>query len=112
MRFISLGEFRVQPSDVRRFLCREYVYCAMNSLCQLLMNLQSELQQRLEESFADAEIDISVSGNHATLNVNSEQFEGLNRVQRQQRIYACINDLIRSGDLHAVVINTSTPAES
>ena len=84
----------------------------MNSLCQVLMNLQSELQTRLADAFAGAEIDVSVSGNHATLNVSSSQFEGLNRVQRQQKIYACINDLIRSGDLHAVVINTSTPPES
>ena len=83
----------------------------MNPLCQGLMSLQSELESRLCKEFLESEVQVSVSGNHATIDVTSDKFETLNRVQRQQSVYACINDLIQSGDLHAVVINAHTSSE-
>lgn len=40
-----------------------------------------------------------------------EVFEGLNAVKRQQFVYKILNPYIVDGTLHAVSINTCTPAE-
>ena len=57
--------------------------------------------------------DISVEGEGANFQVVAvgEVFDGLNAVKRQQTIYAGINNKIASGDIHAVTIQTYTPAE-
>ncbi|MEK9871115.1 MAG: BolA/IbaG family iron-sulfur metabolism protein, partial [Gammaproteobacteria bacterium] len=36
----------------------------------------------------------------------------LNRVKRQQKIYALLDDRIKSGEIHAVSMVTKTPAEA
>ncbi|MCR9278431.1 MAG: BolA/IbaG family iron-sulfur metabolism protein [Pseudomonadaceae bacterium] len=41
----------------------------------------------------------------------SAAFEGLNRVKRQQAVYACLNDYIADGSLHAVTITAQSPSE-
>ncbi|MAE21187.1 MAG: BolA/IbaG family iron-sulfur metabolism protein [Pseudomonadota bacterium] len=40
-----------------------------------------------------------------------EVFDGLNAVKRQQYVYKILNPYIVDGRLHAVSINTYTPAE-
>ena len=52
---------------------------------------------------------VELQGNHCSLEVVSEAFTGLNPVKRQQKVYACIGDLIASGELHAVNIKAYTP---
>ena len=74
--------------------------------------LQKEIQTRLNNEFSEAEIAVEVSGNHAHIVVISKEFEGVSKVKRQQRIYACLNDLIRSGQLHAVVIEANPSSDS
>ena len=41
----------------------------------------------------------------------SPAFEGKRPVQKQQMIYACLNELIASGELHAVSMQTYTPSQ-
>ena len=43
------------------------------------------------------------------ITVVSEIFEGLRPVARQQKVYAPLNEFIRSGELHAVNIIAKTP---
>ena len=54
-------------------------------------------------------VEADVSGNHCSVLVVSETFEGLNQVKRQQSVYACLNDKIASGEIHAVNIKALTP---
>ena len=41
--------------------------------------------------------------------VVSEQFSGLNRVKRHQKVYAALGDLM--GEFHALALHTYTPEE-
>ena len=50
-------------------------------------------------------------GQHFTAVVISPEFSGKNRVQKQQLVYATLNNLIADGSLHAISIKTFTPAE-
>lgn len=70
-----------------------------------------DLKSRLEEAFADAEVAVAGEGKRFEIHIVSAAFEGLNRVRRQQAVYAVIGDLIASGAIHAVTIRASTPDE-
>lgn len=50
-------------------------------------------------------------GSHVALVVVSEAFGGLNSVKRQQLVYGGLQELISSGELHAVQMQTYTPEE-
>ena len=63
----------------------------------------------LEGAFPGAEIDVQLDGSHCQVTVVSNMFEGLRPVARQQKVYAPLNEFIRSGALHAVNIITNTP---
>lgn len=47
---------------------------------------------------------------HYRIMVVSENFEGIGRVQRQQMVYALLDDAFAAG-LHALAMTTKTPAE-
>jgi acid stress-induced BolA-like protein IbaG/YrbA len=59
----------------------------------------------------DAAVEVTVEGNKALITVVSRVFEGLSRVKKQQAVYACIDQLIADGSLHAVTIRALTPDE-
>ena len=71
-----------------------------------------DLKSRLEEAFTDAEVAVAGEGNRFEIHVVSAAFEGLNRVRRQQAVYAVIGDLIASGAIHAVTIVATAPDEA
>jgi acid stress-induced BolA-like protein IbaG/YrbA len=73
--------------------------------------MENELRKRLKTEFVGAEITVNLDGNRAAIQIVAGVFEGLSRLQRQQRVYGCIADLIESGALHAVTIKTLTPSE-
>ena len=73
--------------------------------------MKDQIQEGLTASFQEAEISVDVDGNRCLVRIVSQEFEGLRPVQRQQRVYACLNDLISSGELHAVTIQAHTPSE-
>lgn len=75
------------------------------------MSLQQAITLRLENEFEGAQFTVMVEGNHTILQISSERFIGKSPVQRQKLVYACVNDLIQSGELHAITIHTSTPNE-
>ncbi len=50
-------------------------------------------------------------GHHFAAVIVSAEFEGLNRVKRQQRVYQTIRDKLDSGELHALSMQTLTPEE-
>lgn len=72
--------------------------------------MQEEITRRVLDAIADATVSVAVDGNRAMINVVSPVFSDLSRVKKQQLVYACIEDLIASGDLHAVTIKADIPA--
>ncbi len=71
--------------------------------------MDEEIRTRIENRFPGAVIDVQVDGNRAVLGVTSEVFADMNRVQKQQAVYACVEDLIADGTLHAVTIRAEVP---
>ena len=66
---------------------------------------------RIQDSLEVADVQVAVEGNHVSVTVVADLFEGLRAVQRQQKVYGVLNDLIASGDIHAVNIKAYTPTE-
>ena len=71
--------------------------------------MQEIITQRVSEAFPGASVSVVVEGNRALIEVVSDTFAGLNRVKRQQAVYACIQDFIADGSLHAVTIKAAEP---
>ena len=71
--------------------------------------MQSELIQRISAQFPEGQVIVEVDGNRADIRVTSEVFRGMSRVKQQQAVYACIEDYISDGRLHAVNIKAQLP---
>ena len=72
--------------------------------------MQEEIVSRVQSAISDAVVNVSVDGNRALIEVESPFLADLSRVKRQQTVYACIEDVISSGELHAVTIKATVPA--
>ena len=74
--------------------------------------MEEEIVRRVKDAIAGATVNVTVEGNRAMIDVESAVFADLSRVKKQQLVYACIEDLIASGDLHAVTIKAGTSADA
>ena len=74
--------------------------------------MKDEIVTALKTAFPDANIDLELSGNRAELAIVSSALAGLARVRRQQAVYACIQQFIADGSLHAVTMRVLTPDEA
>ena len=70
-----------------------------------------KVKEILLSGLGDSDISMEIDGNKVVLNIVSNVFEGLSRVKRQQKVYALLNDMIASGEIHAVTMITQTPEE-
>lgn len=71
----------------------------------------SDLENRVRNHIEGCVVNVETDGYYVTVNVVSEQFEGMRPVKRQQTVYGAFNDLIADGSLHAVNINAKAPSE-
>ena len=71
--------------------------------------MQEAITKRIADEFEGCEINVVVDGNRAVVEVVSQRFVGMSRVKKQQAVYACIQDLIADGSLHAVTIKAQAP---
>ncbi len=69
------------------------------------------LEQQLQNSFDDAHVCVETDGYHYLIEIQSDDFKGLNKVKRQQAVYKALNEHITSGALHAVTINAFSKGE-
>jgi len=70
------------------------------------------IKQLLETQLPDTTAFIEgEDGRHYTAVVISPLFEGKNRVQKQQLVYAALGNHIADGTIHAISIKTFTPDE-
>lgn len=65
----------------------------------------------LQQHYPDAFIEAANQGTKFDVRVVDASFEGKRSVQRQQAVYALVNDKIASGDIHALNIQALTPSE-
>lgn len=70
-----------------------------------------QIQQSLEQGIPDARALVRLDGNKCLVVIGAPAFEGQRSVKRQQLVYGCLNEMIASGELHAVTMQTYTPAE-
>jgi stress-induced morphogen len=73
-----------------------------------------DLRAHLVEAFPDADIaieDLAGDGDHYRARIVSQAFSGLNRVRQHQLVYAALKGKM-GGELHALALETSAPAEA
>jgi acid stress-induced BolA-like protein IbaG/YrbA len=70
-----------------------------------------QIQQLIATQMPEAQVDVSGGEGKFVANVTSDVFEGLMPIKRHKLVYACVNDQIASGELHALTIVAKTSAE-
>ena len=70
------------------------------------------IQQLIASQMPDAAVEVSGGEGKFVANVISDAFAGLSPLKRHQLVYACVNDEIASGELHALTIVAKTIAEA
>ena len=70
-------------------------------------HIKSILEQQLDK----CDIKVDVDGSHVNIIVVGDIFEGKRTVQRQQLVYAALQEHIASGVIHAVNMKTYSPEE-
>lgn len=70
-----------------------------------------KIQQIIASHMPDAAVQVSGGEGKFIAEVTSDAFEGLTPIKRHKMVYACVNDEIASGELHALTIVARTPAE-
>ena len=70
-----------------------------------------QIKQLILAGMACEHLELDGDGQHFEALVVSREFEGRNRVQRQQRVYQTLKDKLATGELHALSFKTLTPEE-
>ena len=73
--------------------------------------IADEVEARIAQAIVPCEVTARGDSSRMEVTVVSPAFEGVSRVRKQQLVYAAIDELIKSGALHAVTIRALTPAE-
>ena len=66
--------------------------------------MEDTIEERIMSAYPDASVKVALSGRNAEIKISSVALSALSRVQQQKKIYACIDDLISEGVIHAVSI--------
>lgn len=69
------------------------------------------IKQRINTSIEDADVFTEGEGCNFEITVVSRAFEGLSPVKKQQLVYACLEQEIASGAIHAISIKAFTPEQ-
>ena len=70
-----------------------------------------QVKEIVSGAFPAAQVEVGREGSHYSIRVVSEVFEGMSPVKKQQSVYACLNEHIASGALHALHIQALTPSQ-
>ena len=86
------------------------IICDLLSLGQN-MDVQA-IESIVKAGMPGCDLKLNAEGNKVSLHIISIEFAGLNRVKRQQKIYGLLDELIKSGEIHALTMVTQTPEEA
>ncbi len=70
-----------------------------------------KIQQLIEQGMSTESVEVSGGEGKYVAHVVSETFTGQSPIKRHKLVYACVNDEIASGALHALTIIAKTPNE-
>lgn len=70
-----------------------------------------DIKALIEQKIKASEVRVEASGNNVQLVVVSNEFDGLLPLKRQQLVYACLQDQIADGSIHAITMKTFTQAQ-
>lgn len=70
-----------------------------------------KIQQLIQTGMPSAIAEVSGSEGKFIAQVISDQFSQMSLIKRHKMVYACVNDEIASGELHALTIVAKTTAE-
>ena len=73
--------------------------------------LAAQVKTLLEEKIPGSEVVVEGEGCDFRLTIISDSFQGALPVKRQQMVYQHLNDMIASGEIHALTMVTLTTAE-
>lgn len=62
------------------------------------------VKQLILDKLENCDVQVSGSGSHYDIVIKGDIFVGLSRVKQQQTVYACLNEKIADGSIHAVNI--------
>ncbi len=68
-----------------------------------------QIKQTIESKLDDVEVMPSGEGCNFSVTVIGEVFAGMAPVKKQQLVYACVNEHIANGSIHALTIKAYTP---
>ena len=71
--------------------------------------VRSAITQALPDATVDVE-DLTGGGDHLQVKVVSSAFSGLSRVKQHQLVYGALRQELASEAIHALALQTSTPA--
>ncbi len=69
--------------------------------------MEDTIEDRIRSAYPDASVRAALSGRNVEIKISSVTLSAFSRVQQQKKIYACIDDLISKGVIHAVSIKIS-----
>ncbi|NNE62936.1 MAG: BolA family transcriptional regulator [Gammaproteobacteria bacterium] len=70
-----------------------------------------KIRHLIEQGMSTDSVEVSGGEGKYTAEVVSQEFNDLNLIKRHKLVYACVNDEITSGALHALTIVAKTPEE-
>lgn len=70
-----------------------------------------EVNQLLLASFPGAVINVKGEDGNFSVEVISQVFEGINKLNRQKNVLSCVKQQITSGEIHAFSVQAYTQAE-
>lgn len=70
------------------------------------------VESLVRAEFGGCEVTVDGAGSNYDITVVGDVFAGKRSVQRQQLVYAALNDRIAAGEIHAVNIRALTPDEA
>ena len=71
----------------------------------------NDVKQMIEQGIPGSQAIVAGEGCNLSVTVISDAFEGKSMVQEQKMVYATVNQLISTGQLHALGIKAVTAAE-
>ncbi len=70
-----------------------------------------KIQQLIQQGMPSAMVEVSGGEGKYVAQVISDDFTDLSLIKRHKLVYACVNNEIASGELHALTIVAKTSAE-
>ncbi len=70
-----------------------------------------EIESLIKRAVPDADVEIEGADCAFSATVISPSFHGVSLLSRQRRVLSAVNDLLRSGELHAMTVMPFTPQE-